>query len=454
LIYDLYLEKDGLLSKGMSGTNKTMVQLTLVNKKTYKWYVIGNDSLLTNRSETWTFSIDAPVNHLPQVNNTPPTTAVVGKPYTFTLQIYDADGDHILPTFISGRQPPGMILTTTGDIMWTPVNAGVYPVGILLDDRKDQVPFYFNITVALAPPNQPPKIIRIPDQFLKSDPVTLQLGDYVTDDGGPTQLTLSLTGGDQKLFTVVLDGTKLTITPVKYVKGKGNLTLVATDSQQLKTRLMFNVTVDNNVEQKQDLMSTLCQLWPVFLIVLIIVIVAIVLTVRARRKAYRVERPVVEKQEKFETWDQMHGDLEGHRKVEEEEGATFRGTGDGHYDEDAYRPQDASPVYVPMRPSPPPVEEETYDPAQQQPVFGETYVHKPAPGPSQETPEPGPIWKPAAAPERMKVFKDEKAEKAQQDAEIDDILDKLKVKEPEAPKEKKGPSKDPSLDELLNRLKK
>jgi hypothetical protein len=454
LTYDLYLEKDGLLSKGVSATNKTMVQLTLVNKKTYKWYVIGNDSLLTNRSETWTFSVDAPINHLPQVTNTPPTTAVVGKPYTFTLQISDADGDHVLPTFIPGHIPPGMILTTSGDLMWTPANAGVYSVGILLDDRKDQVPFYFNITVALAPPNQPPKIIRIPDQFLKSDPVTLQLGDYVTDDGGPAQLTLSITGGDPKLFTTVLDGTKLKITPLKYVKGKGNLTLVATDSQQSNTKLMFNVTVDNNVVKKQDLLTTLCQYWPVFLIVLILVIVAIVLTVRARRKAYRVERPVEKHEEKFETWDQMHGDLSGREtKVEEEEGASFRGVGGDHYDEEAYQHHAASPVYVPVRPNPPPVEEELYAPPQQ-PVFGETYADKPAPGPAQEQVAPGPVWKPATDTEKTKVFKDEKAEKAQQDAEIDDILNKLKVKEPDAPKEKKEKSKDPSLDDLLNKLKK
>jgi hypothetical protein len=107
-----------------------------------------------------------------------------------------------------------------------------------------------------------------------------------------------------------------------------------------------------------------------------------------------------------------------------------------------------------MKPTPPPVEEEIYAPAPQQPVFGETYVSKPAPGPSQEVIQPGPIWKPAEAPESTKVFKDEKAEKAQQDAEIDEILNKLKVKEPEAPKKKKEQGKDPSLDDLLDKLKK
>jgi len=448
LTYDLFLEKAGVLSKGIEGTNRSEVQLTLENQKSYKWYVIVNDSMLTNQSQVWSFSIDAPLNHPPQINNTPPSTGVVGKPYSCTLQIYDADKDHVIPTFIQGVPvPAGMTMTTTGAIIWTPSSPGVYLVAVQLDDTKEIVQFYFNITVTSAPPNRPPKILPIQDQVLAKDPVTIDLLGFVSDDGGMSQVTLSLRDGDTKLFVAKLNGTNLVLTPAKNVKGKGNLTLVATDSQNAAAKYTFNVTVNNKVEKKQDIFTMLCLFWPVFLIVGILVVVAIVGTVMMRRKERAMLKKPVQSQEKFETWDQMQGELYEAKKREDEDGPKFRGAaGDEEVMEMDYQAQ-TSPIYVRQAPQPPVYQA---PPGPPQPVFGQVMPGRPEPVPEPEAPK---VWSPVAAPqEEPKVFKDEKGDRAQQDAEIDDILTKLKSSEPDEPK-KKAPTKDPDLDDLLSKLK-
>jgi len=143
----------------------------------------------------------------------------------------------------------------------------------------------------------------------------------------------------------------------------------------------------------------------------------------------------------------MQGDLKEEKKIEDEDGPKFRGAGrsqdevmemDDHY---AY-----SPTYVPLRTAPP-VEEAP--PPRQQPVFSAPVARE-----AVEQVAPGPlIWKPSGATEEPKVFKDEKVEKAQQDAEIDDILSKLKSNDTEVPKKKVVSKKDPTLDDLLSKLK-
>jgi hypothetical protein len=450
LTYDLFLQKDGVLSKGLEGTNRSEVQLSLENKKSYNWYVIVNDSMLTNQSQVWSFSIDAPVNHLPRINNTPPSTGVVGKPYNCVLQIYDADGDHVIPTFIQGIPvPSGMTMTTTGGIIWTPQQPGIYLVALQLDDSKDQIRYYFNITVTSAPPNRPPKILPIPDQVVNKDPVTIDLLGYVSDDGGMAQVTFSLRDGNTKLFDTKFNGSKLVLTPAKNAKGKVNLTLVATDSLNAEAKYTFNVTVNNKDEKKQDIFTMLCLFWPVLLIVLILVIAAIAATVIMRRKERAMLKKPVQTQEKFETWDQMQGELYEEKKREAEEGPKFRGAarpGDDEVMDMDYQAQ-TTPIYVPQRQAPPP----TYDapPGPPQPMFAQVMPGRPEPVPEPEGPK---YWSPVAAKEEEpKVFKDEKVDKAQQDAEIDDILSKLKSPDAEEPKKK--PAKDPTLDELMSKLK-
>ncbi len=448
LIYDLYLEKEGKLTKGVNGTNRSEVQLTLENKKTYKWYVVVSDGLLTNQSSIWTVSIDAPVNNLPKINNTLPATGVVGKPYSCSLVIYDKDGDKVQPNFISGVPvPQGMTLTTSNQILWTPTTSGIFTIGIQLDDGKDIVKYYFNITVSTPPPNQPPKFLPIPDQNLKKDPIQLDLSGYVTDDGGPSQITITISSGGPNLFSADCSDKTVTITPLKDVQGKGNLTIQARDAQGATTFYTINVTVLNKVKGEPGLYQTLCGLWPIFLIVIIIVIVAIAVTVASRRRDHPIRR-LPQTQEKFETWDQMQGELYQEKHKEDEEGPKFRGVGRGQDEvmemDDHYA---NSPTFVPLRSAPPVVEA---PPPRQQPVFSTPITRK-----AEEQVAPGPlIWKPSGATEETRVFKDEKVEKAQQDEEIDDILSKLKSDEPEEPTNKKEiPKKDPNLDELLSKLK-
>jgi hypothetical protein len=454
LTFDLYLKKDGQLTKGVNGTNRSEVQLTLENKKTYQWYVVVNDGLLTNQSSIWTVIIDAPVNNLPQITNTPPATGVVGKPYSYQLAISDKDGDKVLTTFIPGVPvPPGLTLTTTSQVLWTPSTSGVFIVGLQLDDGKDIVKFYFNITVSTPPPNQPPKFLPIPDQVLKKDPVTLDLSGYMTDDGGPSQITITISSGGPNIFSASSSGKSVTITPLNNAKGKGNLTVQAMDGQGATAFYTFNVTVNNKDKAEPSLFQTLCGLWPIFLIVLIIVIVAIAVTVaskRSERRAFAVKRPPAQTQEKFETWDQMQGELyDEKKKAPDEDEPAFRGVRGGHGDEvmemdDHYA---NSPTYVPLRTTP---SEEEAPPPRQQPVFSAPIMKRP-----EEQVAPGPlIWKPSGATEEPRVFKDEKVEKAQQDEEIDDILSKLKSDEPEEPKKKVVSKKDPTLDDLLSKLKK
>ena len=444
LTYDLYLEKDGKLTKGVNGTNRSEVQLTVENKKTYKWYVIANDGLLTNQSSIWTVTIDAPVNNLPQINNTPPATGVVGKPYSCQLVVYDKDGDKVLTTFITGVPvPQGLTLTTTSQILWTPTTSGVYTIGIQVDDGKDIVKYFFNITVSTPPPNQPPKFLAIPDQQLGKVPVELDLSGYVTDDGGPSQITITISSGGPNLFSANNTGKKITITPLKNVQGKGNLTIQAMDAQGATAFYTINVTVSNKIKDEPGLLQTLCGLWYIFVIVLIIVIIAIAVTVaskRSERRAIAVKRPPPT-QEKFETWDQMQGELYHEKHKEDDDGPKFRGVGRGEEVMDMDDRYANSPTYVPLRTAP----QVEVAPPVHQPVFSAPIEQPVAPGPL--------IWKPSGATEEPRVFKDEKVEKAQQDEEIDDILSKLKSDEPEEPKKKETPKKDPNLDDLLSKLR-
>jgi predicted GH43/DUF377 family glycosyl hydrolase len=104
-------------------------------------------------------------NNPPVITSEPPTEAIVGGLYTYTVQATDADKDTL--TYSLSTRPTGMTLkSNTGVIEWTPQNGmeGVHPVVIAVTDGKAQVTQSFQVTVYPKGTviNHPPVIISKP----------------------------------------------------------------------------------------------------------------------------------------------------------------------------------------------------------------------------------------------------------------------------------------------------
>ena len=90
----------------------------------------------------------ADFNQPPQITSSPPTIARAGDPYTYTVTATDADGD--MPIISLVQSPPGMAVSTTSTISWTPTlsQTGNFGVVVKADDERgcqDYQPFHLRV---------------------------------------------------------------------------------------------------------------------------------------------------------------------------------------------------------------------------------------------------------------------------------------------------------------------
>lgn len=91
----------------------------------------------------------APTNRIPQYLSNPVTTATVGEGYVYGVRAEDPNGNAITYTLV--QAPSGMAMNpSTHVIVWTPTQAGTYPVTISAADYTNQ-PAFQNFSITVGP---------------------------------------------------------------------------------------------------------------------------------------------------------------------------------------------------------------------------------------------------------------------------------------------------------------
>ena len=105
----------------------------------------------------------AATNHPPTISGTPPTTAVVGQPYSFTPQANDVDGN-VLSFAVINRPSWLKYAYSTGHLSGTPTAAGKWSnISISVWDGKNGASLRkFSITVTASGANRAPTISGSP----------------------------------------------------------------------------------------------------------------------------------------------------------------------------------------------------------------------------------------------------------------------------------------------------
>ncbi len=99
-------------------------------------------------SEQITISV-GDVNHPPQINSDPVTSATKDEPYSYDVDATDSDGDTL--TYSLTTKPSGMTInSSTGLITWTPTTSGYYNVTVKVSDGELNDTQSFTITVEEA----------------------------------------------------------------------------------------------------------------------------------------------------------------------------------------------------------------------------------------------------------------------------------------------------------------
>ena len=137
-----------------------------------------------------TVTAPPPPNNNPSITSNAVTSATEGQTYGYDVNATDLDLNDVL-TYTLVEFPSGMIINgTTGEIAWTPGQAGQEPVTVrVLDGKGGSAEQSF--TIATAPANHPPVIIPAPvPAASEGQPFIYDVN--ATDDVGDT-LTYELT---------------------------------------------------------------------------------------------------------------------------------------------------------------------------------------------------------------------------------------------------------------------
>ncbi len=181
---------------------------------------------------------DAAANHPPVITSAPPLDAQAGRPYTYTVQAADPDGDSLI--FSLPAAPAGMTVAgSSGLVAWTPTQAGDYTATLhVADGRGGMADQSYNLAVAAA--NRPP-------QFLSTAPVTATVGQIYTyvvrandPDGDLLSYTLALEPAGATFDPAT---TTLSWTPSPDQGGRQSFFLRAEDDQGGQASQPFVVAV-------------------------------------------------------------------------------------------------------------------------------------------------------------------------------------------------------------------
>jgi subtilisin family serine protease len=190
--------------------------------------------------------VGVPVNHPPTINSVPVTVATQGIAYSYSVGAADPDGDAL--TYALTVAPPGMTISASGLISWTPtsVQVGNQNVTVKVTDGGGLSVSQSYVIAAAPPPNHSPVI--------NSTPVTTATQGLVysysvaaTDPDGNT-LTYALTTTPVGMTIVSTTGV-ISWTPTSAQVGNNNVVVKVTDSGGLFVTQSYTIVVSAPVNR-------------------------------------------------------------------------------------------------------------------------------------------------------------------------------------------------------------
>ena len=177
---------------GSKPINGAQVSHTYAAAGTYTATLTVSDGRGGSATSTAQVTVTAPPppNNQPSITSSPVTVATEGQAYAYDVDATDPDVNDVL-TYTLVQSPTGMIISaTTGEIAWTPAQAGQEPVAVRVSDGKGGSAEQ-SFTVAAATANHAPVIVSAPvPPASEGQAFTYDID--ATDDGSDT-LTYHLT---------------------------------------------------------------------------------------------------------------------------------------------------------------------------------------------------------------------------------------------------------------------
>ncbi len=147
-------------------TTSYLVENALLPGEVYYWSVQPQDPWLAGSSESgvWRFTVspDARLNSPPTITTTPPTAALVGQLYRYTVGAVDPDSTAL--SFALSVRPAGMTIDASlGMISWTPVagQKGDHEVTVVVSDGVVAVDQHWTVGVRAAGANHAPEPVQL-----------------------------------------------------------------------------------------------------------------------------------------------------------------------------------------------------------------------------------------------------------------------------------------------------
>ena len=240
-----------------NGSTATYLWTGLQSDKTYRWYVIANDSEYENISPIWSFTtkssysggggISPPVNQKPIANITGPNIVYIGEYITFSAQnSYDPDGE--ITSYRWDFNNDGLFDTNWMEnttATYTYYIPGNYYVKLQVKDNDNTTSTdYLNITIIKQEPNQQHPIAKTngPYDGLVYENITFSsVGSYDPDG---TIINYTWNFGDGTL------GYGAETTHSYKISGSYNITLSVTDNDNISnsSTTIANILINSSGE--------------------------------------------------------------------------------------------------------------------------------------------------------------------------------------------------------------
>ncbi len=178
------------------------------------------------------------VNDPPRIESAPPATARQGAPFSYWVQVFDADGDRVRLSLLS--PPPGMTInSSSGLIEWVPgqESVGRVSVTVLAEDGHGGIA-YQTFELSVQDVNDPPVFVGELPPVAYQDQPYLALVRALDPDGD--ELTFTLVS---QLEDISLDRRTGTLVWIPRIPQNQTIAVRVTDQNGTNADDYFNVTV-------------------------------------------------------------------------------------------------------------------------------------------------------------------------------------------------------------------